>query len=253
MTHNSVALLPGCVDALSFCDEIVIVDDRSTDGTIAWAREKGLRVEARVLDNLPNQRRFQRDTARGEWLLIIDVDERVTPELATEIRALVDGAAPHDAYFITQRNVLPEAWPTRVAYTTSQKRLLRRTAVDWEPADWVHAPVKHRGRAGRLRGELLHASFDSVPHLLKKQLHYGLSTGRHLHRKGARPGFFSIARHSIAAFLKFYFLRGLVWQGTGGFIVATSLSISAFVKYATAWELRFGEPTNPRDRVPGQQ
>lgn len=253
MTHDSLALLPACVAALSFCDEIVLVDDRSTDGTQAWAAAQGLRVCSRELDNLPNQRRFQRDTAAGEWLLIIDADEVVTPALAREIRATLDARPTADAFFLRLDNVLPAFWPRRVHYRTGQKRLLRRSAVDWAPADWVHAPVLHAGRAPWLQGHMVHHSFDSVPHLFRKQLQYGLSGGRHLHARGKRTSLFGLLGHALAAFLKFFFGRGLCWQGPGGLIVATALTGSTFIKYATLWELQHGTPVAPRQKVPGER
>lgn len=195
MTHNSLSWLPRCVEALAFCDEVVLVDDGSTDGMLEWAARQGPRVRFvhRHLDNLPSQRRFQRDTAQDEWLLIVDADEVVTPGLAREVLAAIDAPGAPDAFHVNQLNVLPASWPGAVKYRTSQKRLLRRSAVDWTSAVWVHAPVVHRGRAGRLRGHLEHQSFDSVPHLFKKQLVYGLSTGRQLHARGRRPSLAPIA------------------------------------------------------------
>jgi glycosyltransferase involved in cell wall biosynthesis len=255
MTHNSLDLLPRCVEALAFCDEVVLVDDHSTDGTLEWAQAQGERVRVvhRRLDNLPSQRRFQQETARGEWLLIVDADEVVTPELAREIRAAIDAPGAPDAFHVPQKNLLPAFWPRPVRFFTSQKRLMRRAAVTWGEAEWVHAPVVHPGRAGRLRGHLVHWSFDSVPHLLKKQLHYGLSTARHLHRQGKRTSLGGIVVHVAVAFFKFYFVRGLVLRGTGGFVVAASLAGSAFVKYAALWELGHGAPASSRERVPGER
>lgn len=254
-TKDSMATLPACLDSLDFCDEIVVVDDHSTDGTWEHLQARGGKVRPfqRRLDSLARHRRALVEQTRGQWLLIVDADEAALPGLGDEIIALLDSEPRQDAFHVPQKNLLPAHWPRSVHFWTSQKRLLRKGAISWSDSQWVHTPAVHRGRAGRLRHGLLHHSFDSVMHLTRKQLAYGRSGAQHFHRRGRKAGFWTTVGHTLGAFLKYYLGKGLVWRGMGGFVVAFSHAFYAFTKYALLWELSHGRAESERSAVPGDR
>lgn len=256
MTKNSMRTLPACLDSIEpFVDEVIVVDDRSTDGTWEYLQRRAgkIRPLTRELDTFAGQRRFMCGQASGEWLLVVDADEEALPGLGDEVRRVVDSNPEPDAFHVPQQNVLPAHWPRPVHFWTSQKRLLRNGKVAWPDADWVHTPVTHAGRAGRLRHGLRHRSYDSVMHLLKKQLYYGQSGAKHYGRRGKRSSYAIIVAKTLFAFAKYFVLKGLFRFGAGGFVVAFSLAFYDFAKYALLWEQNAGLPEAGRSTVPGER
>ena len=256
MTKDSLRTLRECLDSLDFCDEIVVVDDHSTDGTWEYLQSRGGKVRAfqRALDTFAAHRRALCAEARGAWVLIVDADEMALPGLGEEVRELLGrGAPPHDAYHVPQQNILPAHWPRPVYFWTSQKRLLRRDKVRWADSEWIHVPALHEGTAGRLRHGLRHRSYDSVSHLLRKQVSYAQSGARHFHALGRRASMGKACTHSVGAFFKFYLFKGLCRFGMGGLTVAVALAFHVFAKYALLWELNAsgGVSAGERLRVPG--
>jgi hypothetical protein len=103
-----------------------------------------------------------------------------------------------------------------------------------------------------LKHGLLHHSFDSVTHLLRKQLAYARSGAEHLHAEGRRSGLALTVVKTAAAFFKFYVIKGLLRFGMGGLVVASSLAFYDFAEYAQLWELSSGRPADERAEVPGE-
>jgi glycosyltransferase involved in cell wall biosynthesis len=255
MTKDSLRTLKECLDSLDFCDEIVVVDDHSTDGTWEYLQSRGgkIRTFQRKLDTFASHRRALCAQARGQWVLIVDADEKALPGMGEEIRELLSrGSPPHDAYHVPQKNTLPDHWPRPVYFWTSQKRLLRLGKVRWEDSEWIHVPAVHEGKAGRLKHGLAHRSYDSVSHLLRKQISYAQSGAKHFHALGRRASLAKACTHSIGAFFKFYFFKGLFRFGMGGLTVATALSFHVFAKYALLWEMNSGVSAGERKLVPGE-
>lgn len=256
MTKNSLHTLKACLDSIeSFCDEVVVVDDHSDDGTWEYLLERGQRGKVRPLrrklDTFAAHRRWLASQAQGQWLLIVDADEEALPGMGDEILQLLNTNPGEDAFHVPQKNVLPDHWPRPVWFWTSQKRLLRKSSVHWADSNWVHVPALHQGPAGRLRHGLLHHSYDSVMHLLKKQLYYAQSGSKHWKGK-KHSSLFTIIIKTLGAFLKYYLFKGLVRFGTGGFVVAFALAIHAFSKYALLWEENKGAVIHERAEVPGE-
>ena len=185
-------------------------------------------------------------------MLIVDADEAATPELAQELKALLASNPAHVAYRVPFKNLLPEAWGTGGYFWTSQKRLLKRGAVRWSDSQWVHVPAEHEGKAGRLRHGLIHRPFDSLSHLIRKQVSYGTSGAQHFHAVGRHSSLLRTWVHTAGAFLKYYVFKGLFRFGVGGFAAASGLALNVLLKYSLLWELENSRgPIPERAAVPG--
>jgi (heptosyl)LPS beta-1,4-glucosyltransferase len=253
MSHDSIATLPRCLSSLEFCDEIVVVDDASTDGTWEFLQTQPKVVALkRTLDTFSRQRAFLKQHVRGAWMLIVDADEEVSPALADEIRRVVAGATPHAAFRVPMKNLLPAHWTTKVHYYDHQKRLLRADAASWPESSSIHAPASIRGSLGRLRGHIVHHSFDSLGHLVRKQLSYAESGARALAGRPSPSGV-RIAGRSLGAFFKFFVVKGLFRFGAPGLIAAVSLALQTFLKLSLRWEQAHSTHLpQVRQRVPTQ-
>lgn len=258
MTKNSLRTLPSCLDSLAFCDAIVVVDDYSTDGTHAYlqtraASDPRLQVYQQTLTTFSAQRRFLHEHVCTEWMLILDADEEALPGLEQEVTAIAAKPPRVFAYRMPMQNLLPAHWPSRTHYWNTQKRFLFTSAMSWPETQLVHAPAVHAGGTGELRSGLLHHSFDSVRHLLRKQLSYGLSGGLAVGKQGKRVGTGTLFFRTVAAFLKSYFIKGLWRFGPDGLVTAGALAFHVFAKYSAAWEAVAGSGSIvERDAVPAE-
>ena len=155
ITRNEASNIGDCLDSLTFCDERIVVDSDSTDGTLLIAREKGARIATHGWKGFGPQKNYALSLAHGDWVLSIDADERVTPELAAEIRQAVDSGKA-DGFELSRRSsfcgrmMRHSGWfPDRVL------RLFRRQKGRFTD-DPVHERVVCDGKTARLKNSLLH-------------------------------------------------------------------------------------------------
>ncbi|MEI7771594.1 MAG: glycosyltransferase family 2 protein, partial [Chloroflexales bacterium] len=151
--------IAGCIDSLAgLADEVVVLlDDRTRDATAAVCAARGARVLREPWRGFPAQRNRALDVCRGPWVLFIDADERVEPDLAAEIRQAIAGPAAAAGYWIPRHNIFfgqtlrGGGW-----YPDRQLRLLRRADARYDEGRLVHEFAQLRGPAGTLRGHLTH-------------------------------------------------------------------------------------------------
>jgi glycosyltransferase involved in cell wall biosynthesis len=241
ITLNEEDRIGECLDSVAFADELLVIDAGSTDGTVEIARRKGAHVIVRDWPGYAVQKNFGLEQVSSDWVLSIDADERVTPELAGEIRALL--AAPPAALagcsvprltWYLGRWIRHGGW-----YPDRKVRLVRRGRGRWEGA-LVHERLVAEGGIHRLRGDLLHYTYRDIADHLSTIDRFTTEAARALaaqRRHGALAG---MLLHPPAKFLKMYLLKGGFLDGLPGFIVAVLGSYYVFLKYAKAWELRQG-------------
>jgi glycosyltransferase involved in cell wall biosynthesis len=172
--------------------------------------------------------------ATRDWVLSIDADERVTPELREEIRAIVSGTntAAHDAYELPRLSSYCGRfmrhggwWPDRVT------RLFRRGKARFSD-DLVHERVVVEGTTGLLTGKLLHQAFDDLEEVLRKVDTYSTASARMMHAKGKRGSLATAVGHGLWAFLRGYFFQGGFLDGRHGFMLAVSNAEGTYYRYA---------------------
>jgi hypothetical protein len=169
IVRNEAERLTDALRSVAFCDEIVVVDSGSTDGTVALARAAGARVLEHPWEGFARQRNVALDHARGDWVLEIDADERVTPALRTEILAFL--ADPHpgiDLCAVPLRERFLGAWLGPAAkYPRYRHRLLLRSAHRHDERRVVHEGITPHGPVCPLAGDLEHLLADGVGEALR--------------------------------------------------------------------------------------
>jgi glycosyltransferase involved in cell wall biosynthesis len=252
--RNEARRIEACLDSLAFCDELVVVDSGSTDGTPELARARGARVVTRPFRNINDQKDHARALARAPWVLNLDADEVVTPDLRAEVEALVarGGDPGVGAYLIPFRNHFRTAWVRRCGYYPDPHvRLLKRDAARWDVDAPVHDRVLVEGATGRLAGHVDHFSFESIGHFVEKSSRYADAFARAAHAAGRRSGPGTIALHTLGRFFRAYVLKLGVLEGALGLVIAGLQAYEVFQKYVRLWELgRFGAPAD-RPAAPG--
>jgi glycosyltransferase involved in cell wall biosynthesis len=236
ITKDEEANLPAALASVSFCDDVVVMDAGSSDRTQEIAATNG----ARVVLNVPwpgfvVQRTRAVEAARHDWILALDADERVTPELRQEIEDLRVRGFAHAGYRIPRithylgRFIRGTDW-----YPDLQLRLFDRTRGRWE-GGLVHESVRLDGAVGRLRGCLEHRPYADIGEHLQTIDTYTTLWARQAHEEGRRVGAFGAAAAAGWAFVRNYVLKGGILLGEAGLTVST---LNAFYTYAKLAKLR---------------
>jgi glycosyltransferase involved in cell wall biosynthesis len=242
ITHNEERDVGRTLDALAFADEIVVVDSHSTDRTVEVCTARGARVVSHPFRGFGPQKRFAVGLAAHDWVLCVDADEVVTPELAQAIRALLAGEAEPacGAYRVAFRSVFMGRPMVHGARET-HVRLFDRRRAGWDDAP-VHESVVVQGEVGTLPGLVLHETARDVSEAIHKLDHYTTRAAderRGRPTRGAAALLFSGAYH----FFRHYVLRRQFLNGVPGFTWSMLIAVGSVVKHVKAQELaRAPEP-----------
>lgn len=223
-----------CLESLRFCDEIVVLDSGSTDGTQAIARTHTDRVFEQPWLGFGPQKNAALDRCTGEWVLSVDCDERVTPELRERILQAVAAPQGHAAFAVRRRNTL-FGRPVRFGDWVRDRpvRLFRRAAGRFSP-DAVHERVLVQGSVGALTGTLEHHTFRDMHAMVETMNRYSDLSAQLPGKRGSPPAIALL--RSVGAFIRGYMLRGGFLDGWAGLLVAVSTAEGTFWRHAKRWE-----------------
>jgi glycosyltransferase involved in cell wall biosynthesis len=245
ITSNESARIDACLASVTFADEWIVVDSASSDDTAERARRFGAQVI--VTADWPGfgaQKQRALDRATGRWVLAIDADERVTPELAASIQHVVAaGEGGPLAYEVSRLSSFCGRWirhgdwyPDRVL------RLFRRDKARFS-ADRVHERVIVEGLAGRLDGELLHDTMPTLDDALAKMNRYSSESAAERADAGQRGGLTAAIAHAAWAFVRGYVVKRGFLDGAAGFTVAVYVAEGTFWRYMKIADLARRLPT----------
>jgi glycosyltransferase involved in cell wall biosynthesis len=225
--------LADCLASVTFAAETVVVDSGSLDDTAQLAARSGARVIGHAWEGFGPQKSFAVGQATHDWVLCLDADERVTPELAAAIRALFVAGTPAAAgYSIARRNRFLGRWLAHgEGYPDWNVRLFDRRRARWSP-DLVHEKVVADGPVQKLRGDLLHASAESIDAYIDKQNRYTTVQAAAMHARGQRASAGQLVLSPVVRFLRFYVVRLGFLDGAAGFAHIAIGAFASFLKYA---------------------
>ncbi len=237
ITRDEAANLAAALDSVAWADEIVVVDAESTDATVAIARRYTSRVEVRPWPGYVAQKNHAAALAAHDWILSIDADERVSPELARDIRALMEHDPPVPGYRVPRVTFHLGRWiRTTDWYPDYQLRLYDRRRGRWTGTH-VHESVRVDGPAVDLTSELQHLAYRSVAHHLQTMDRYSTLAAAEMRERGRATGWADLALHPPAAFVRNYILRGGFRDGLPGLIISLMNAAYVVLKFAKLWEL----------------
>jgi glycosyltransferase involved in cell wall biosynthesis len=237
ITKNEAANLAAALDSVRWADEIIVVDSESTDDTVAIARRYTDRVVVRPWPGYVAQKNFAAAQASHDWILSLDADERVSPELAEEIRATL-GVPPAAAGFRIPRVTFHCGRWIRSTdwYPDYQLRLYDRKRGEWA-GRYVHESVRVEGPVGRLRGEIQHYAYRDIGHHLQTMDRYTTLAARQMFEDGRRASWIDILITPRLTFFRNYVLRGGFRDGMAGLVVSAMNGYYVGLKFAKLWEL----------------
>ncbi|MGA0060138.1 MAG: glycosyltransferase family 2 protein [Planctomycetota bacterium] len=242
-----------CLRSLAFCDEILVVDSGSTDGTQDLARSLGARVLERPWPGHVAQKEWAIRAAAHDWVFCLDADERCTATLVDEIKALrAAGFAGHAGYEMRRRTSYLGRWIRFGGWNPDRKlRLFDRRQGHWGGHD-PHDHVQLEGTVGRLRGRLLHDAYRGLEDHLQTIERYTTIMAEGMHARGRRARPLDLLTRPAARFVRFYVLKLGFLDGWRGLLIACLAARYAQLKYAKLLAMARQQPTAcPADVLPG--
>jgi glycosyltransferase involved in cell wall biosynthesis len=239
LTQNSENLIADCIESLSFCDEIVVIDDGSSDRTIDLAKRLGARVEAYkgIPLNFAEKRNFGLKKAKSKWVLYIDADERVIKELKESILEVINNReSEYQAYKILRKNYYfgSHEWP----YIEKPERLFKKSSLKGWSGE-VHETPLIEGKVEELNGFLLHYTHTDLTSMVNKTLTWSKIEAE-LRFKAHHPPvvWWRFPRVMLTAFYDSFVRQKGYKAGTAGLVESLYQSFSLFITYARLWEMQ---------------
>lgn len=231
-----------CLESLSWADEIIVVDSGSTDGTLDLARRYTDKVYSVPWKGFGPQKQAAVDLAAHDVVLSVDCDERVTPELADEIRSIVSGGDMLGGYSVPRRTFLGKKEIRHCGwYPDRTIRFFDRRKARYSN-DIVHERVVVSGQVGKCRHHLLHYSFSGVSDLLAKLQQYGDLSALQMHEAGRRCRLSDVLLRPPFAFFRTYVFQLGFLDGFEGLLISATTALLTFTKYAKLRELERNRP-----------
>lgn len=236
IAKNEEKMIGDCLDSVSFCDEIIVVDNNSSDKTSEIATEKGIRVVQFESDDFAKLRNFGKELTNYEWILYIDADERVTDELKQSILSKTKNVGEFSAYKIFRKNYYlgRNEWPK---IEKMERLFLKSNLKTWQGK--LHESPMVEGRIGELSGFLLHFTHRDLTQMLNKTIEWSDTEARErFSRNHPKMSWWRFLRVMVTSFLKSYIFERGFRLGTAGLIEAMYQSYSSFITYAKLWEMQ---------------
>lgn len=238
ITKNESANIRACLESVNWADEIIVVDSGSTDDTVAICKELGARVYEHDWPGFGVQKNRALDYATKDWIFSIDADERITPELRSEIEVVLGAENTPDAYLISRlssycgRFMRHSGW-----FPDLLPRLFKRGKARFSDS-LVHERLLINAEMGRLQGLLLHYSFEDMEEVLDKINSYSSAGAAMMHERGKRTTLAGAVIRGMWSFFRTYILRAGFMDGQKGFLLAISNAQGTYYRYIKLWLLQ---------------
>lgn len=245
ITLNESAHIQACLESVAWADERIVVDSGSTDDTVAIATRCGARVVSHQWLGYSAQKNFAAGLAAHDWIVSVDADERVTPELGEEMRAALGAPGDHAGFRVPRITFHLGLWIRGTDwYPDYQLRLYDRRRARWNGRK-VHESVTADGPVGQFRHELQHYAYRDIAHHLDTINRYTTLAAEHMHEQGRRTSLAELLLHPPAAFVRNYLLRRGVMLGKPGLTISAMNAYYVFLKFAKLAELQHRATLSP--------
>jgi len=237
ITKNEERNIRDCLESVRWADEVVVVDNGSTDDTVKICREYRAQVYQEEWKGYSGQKNSAIEKTAHLWVLSLDADERVTPELRDEIGRTLE-APEKSGYLIARMNFFLGRWMRRCGwYPDYNLRLFRKDRGRFQERS-VHERVTVDGPTGTLRHPMEHHTYRSLSDFMQKIDGYTTLAALEMRKEGRRYSHFAALLHPPFTFLQMYLVRGGFLEGYMGLLLSLLISFYIFAKYSKLRELQ---------------
>jgi glycosyltransferase involved in cell wall biosynthesis len=233
--RDEAAGIEACIRSVAWAKEVIVVEDGSTDDTRAVAEGAGAVILGNPFKTIGLQRNAGIVRASAEWILVLDADERATPDLEDETAAVL-GAPRFDAYRIPRRNFFLGKEVSHGGWESDRPIRLFRSSIRYNTSR-VHEHVEVSGDIGELASAIVHEPYPTLDSWFEKLGRYSRWWAEDRAERGRSGGIGSVVARPPLRFLTMYFVRGGWMDGARGALLASMAAASVMAKYARLWEL----------------
>lgn len=239
ITRNESAKLGECLTSLDWADEIVVVDDFSTDATPDICREFGVSFHQHRFSSFRDQKSHAMSLASNDWVLELDADERVSDEMRSAIQALpAEDYERYDCFEFKRKTRFWGKWIKHSSFYPDYKaRMYCRTRGAWNNAN-VHERFIPDGRTKKVAGDILHEQDLDLHTYLQRVARYAQISAADYYANGRRATWFHVSFRPVTTFLQRYLIRLGFLDGVQGFVISVMGAISTFLKYMRLYEIQ---------------
>lgn len=233
ITLNEEQHIKSLLEDIDFADEIIVVDSYSTDKTVSIVESfKNVKLIQNRFVDYTSQRNFALDKAKNSWVLFIDADERLTPELKSEITATINSENTASAYFIYRIFMFKNSRLNFSGWQTDKIfRLFDKSKCRYNEERTVHEKLIVNGEIATLKNKLIHFSYSSYKDYKSKMYNYGILKANEKFAKGIKPYFLLLLLHPLYTFLYQFIIRFGFLDGKKGVIICYLNAYSVYIRY----------------------
>ncbi len=236
LTKNSEELIADCIDTVSFCDEVIVIDSNSTDRTPDLAKHMGARIFKSSSSSFSEKRNLGLEKAKCKWVLYIDDDERISAELKNDILDVASKKNDFSAYKLKRKNFYlgNHEWP---AIEEHVRLFDKKYFKKWTGK--LHETPQFTGEASILDGFLMHYTHRNLTKMIEKTADWsGIEAGLRFEANHPKMSPWRFFRVMITAFYDSYIRQKGYKAGTAGIVESIYQSFSIFITYARLWEMQ---------------
>jgi glycosyltransferase involved in cell wall biosynthesis len=238
LTKDEEEMIGGCLKSAEWADEIILLDNNSKDKTLEIAKKYTNKIFQKEFESYDKERNFLRDKAKGDWILYLDADERITTQIKNEIQDAICHT-PYTAFAIPRKNILLGKWLKHGGFWSDyQIRLFKKDKLlGWEGE--LHEQPKFDGGLGHLKNPLLHLSHRNFEQMMRKTLGWSKIEAR-LRLEAGHPKIsgWRLVRVTLTEFFDRLIKKQGFRDGTEGWLEVIYQSFSVFITYARLWEMQ---------------
>jgi glycosyltransferase involved in cell wall biosynthesis len=234
ITLNEETQITSLLVDLNFADEILVVDSFSSDNTKSICESfSEVKFIQNKFENFTSQRNFAIAQAKNDWILFLDADERLTPELKNEILYTIDNNNDNHSAFLFFRTFMFKDKVLNFSGCQTDKiyRLFNKNFAKYTTERLVHEKLKVTGKTGVLKNKLIHYSYSDYESYKAKMINYGKLKGQEKFIKKLKPIFFASIIHPTYNFLYNYFIRLGILDGKNGVVICYLNAYSVYIRY----------------------
>ena len=236
ITKDEEKNISDCLKSVEWADEIIVIDAESNDKTVELAKIFTDKIFTKKWEGYVPQKKYALSLASNEWVLSVDADERITPELKNEILNLSPGNFA--GYKIRRKNFLLGKEITSCGWGNDyQLRLFKKEKTDLTDR-LVHEGFTVDGKIGKLKNPMLHYTFSSFTEYFNKINYYTSLKAEELIKQKGKIGGWTIFSHTVSAFILFFINKRGFKDGVRGLIISLLHSVSTMLNYIKLWELQ---------------
>lgn len=245
-TFNEEVNIKEAIESVHWCDEIIVVDSFSRDRTVEIVKGfPGVRLLEHEYEHSAAQKNWTIPQASYPWIFLLDADERPTPELVEEIKTVLGAGSSCSGFWMYRRN---HFMGKRINYSGWQSdkviRLFKRDECRYQNKH-VHAEIEAKGGIGVLKHKLIHYTYKDLVSYLQKADRYttwgALDRFHAFEKSGRKIGLLYLFLRPFGRFLRHYFLRLGILDGTHGFVISALAATNVFIRGVKIWRLQHGE------------